>query len=51
MSRDYKQAWVQLFRENLNKLFEVALLITADPMMAEASITRSIEDLEYLFTM
>jgi hypothetical protein len=47
MSRDYRQGWVQLFRENLNKLFEVALLITADPMMAEASVTRSIEDLDF----
>ncbi len=46
LAQDYRQGWLELFRANLNELFELALLLTADPLRAEAGVTRSIESLD-----
>jgi hypothetical protein len=45
-SQDYRQMWGALLTTNLNSLFELALLFTADPQMAEASLASCINSVD-----
>jgi hypothetical protein len=41
-----EQEWRDFFKINYNALFQTALLLTADAVIAEVALTKSIEDLD-----
>jgi hypothetical protein len=46
MNLEYRQKWSTLLTTNLNSLFELALLSTADPQMAEAILASCIDSVD-----
>src|SRR5258707_3048617 len=42
----YQERWKDLFQANLDALFELALLLTADPREAEANLALAIDALD-----
>src|SRR5713101_4181083 len=42
----YQERWKELFQANLDMLFELALLLTADPLEAEANLAGVIDALD-----
>ncbi len=44
---DCQQAWTTFFRLNCNALFQTALLLSADPDIAETVLVGSIDDLDF----
>ena len=42
----YEREWRDFFRGNCNRLFQTALLLSADPQIAEKALIESIEDLD-----
>jgi len=43
----YQERWKDLFQANLDALFELALLLTADPQEAEANLGGTIDTLDF----
>jgi hypothetical protein len=41
-----EEKWRDFFKLNCNALFQTALLLTADPVAAEAALTKSIDELD-----
>ena len=44
-TKSYKQEWRVFFKVNCNALFQTALLLTADTVIAELALTKGIEEL------